>query len=180
MTEQDITWETCPTCGQRERRSDCLLGRKCRQEYDEETATALANGGEVVDMFDLAETEGKQTLENLQEELQEVGAEKTKRHDVLWRKAGSQVQANLESQRVFNITDGIRRNAKIKLFRQLRDEDDEYQRLSKKAHRLKKAVESLQEYLAELPARREECKKRREAESQQKTTIVRLHARVAS
>lgn len=168
MTTQK-TWETCPISGLRERRSDCVLGRESRKKYDEKAAKVLASGGQITDMFDLAKTEGRKTLERLQEELQGIKAEKDKMRQTFWNRAGIQLQANLAKQNsTFHMTEGIRHQAKVQIFRNLYNEDEVYQALSTKAHGIEKAIESLQKYLdIELPKMRKECKERIAAEKQE-------------
>lgn len=162
------TWETCPISGLRERRSDCVLGRESRKKYDEATTEALASGGQIIDMFVFAETEGRKTLERLKERWQEAETEKTNRHNSLFNQAEIQLKANLSSQKnTYHVTDGIRHRAKIQIFKKMRDADKEYQKLSRKAHGRKKAVESLQKYLnSDLPRMCKECKEKRAAEDQ--------------
>lgn len=171
MINKNTRWETCPACGQRERRSDCLLGGKCRKKYDEEVVLALVGGHQAVDMFDFAEANGRETLERLKEEWQEARDEKNRIHKSLWSRAAMQVQANLSSQTSsLHITEGIRHRATLNIFENLRDENRRYKGASRKVQSLRKAIESLQKYLAELPAKRQECQERIKAE--QKTKAV--------
>lgn len=170
------TWETCPISGLRERRSDCVLGRESRKEYDDTVEQTLANGGQIIDMFVLAETEGEKTLERLKEKWHEVATEKTNRHKFLFNRAEIQLQANLSSQKsagAYHVTDGIRHRAKMQIFEKMRSEDEECQKLSIKIHGLKKAVGSLQKYLDfDLPRMREDCEEKRAAERQKIGTSV--------
>jgi len=160
------TWETCPISGSRERRSDCVLGRKSRKEYNDTVEQALASGGQIIDMFVLAETEGEKTLERLKEKWQEAEAEKTDKRNSLFNQAEIQLQANLSSQQnTYHITEGIRHRAKVQILENMLREDEEYQKLCRKAHGCKKAVESLQHYLSvDLPRMRKDCKEKRAAE----------------
>ncbi len=164
------TWETCPISGLRERRSDCVLGRESRKKYNETIEQALASGGQIIDMFVLAETEGEKTLEQLKEKWHEVATEKTNRHKFLFNRAKTQLQANLSSQKsTYHITDGIRHRAKMQIFEKMRIEDEECQKLSRKIHGLKKAVGSLQKYLDfDLPRMRKDCEEKRTAENEVK------------
>ena len=161
-------WETCPISGSRERRSDCVLGRESRKEYDEKAAEALASGGQITDIFDLAETEGRKTLERLREKLQETKTEKEEMRKIFWNRASIQLQANLASQKnAFRMTEGIHRQAKIQIFRNLYNRDEKYRALSTKAHGIEKAIESLQHYLdVDLPGMLKDCKEERTAEDQ--------------
>jgi len=160
------TWETCPISGLRERRSDCVLGRNSRKRYDEAIIEALESGGQVTDMFVLAETKGTETLERLREELREANAEKQRMRDIFWNRADIQLQANIASQTsTFHMTKGVRHQAKVQIFRNLYHKDQKYQTLSTKAHGIEKAIESLQHYLdIDLPRMRKECKERRATE----------------
>ena len=164
MTRKQNTLRTCPICGWTERRSDCVLGKECRQKYDVVAATAIATGGQAVDIFDFAETEGRKTLEQLNEKLQKTEEETREIRRALWNRAEIQLKANLAGQsETFRMTEGIYHRAKVQIFRNLYTKDQEYQRLSRKARGIKKAIECLQHHLdIDVPRMREDCKEKTE------------------
>jgi hypothetical protein len=160
--------ETCPVCGWSERRKDCILGSKCRREYDREVIEALATGTKaVVDIFDHAETKGKETLERLRTEHGRAEVLKQESNKRLLSQAGNQLNANLESQpEIFSTTEGILEEAKRRIYQNLVKKDEDHQKLCRRAYGLKKATESLGLFLRELPEKRKECQDRRKEEQE--------------
>lgn len=147
--------ETCPVCGFRTRYPENLLCPQCNKKYVEDSATALANGQTLVNRLEFVETEGPKTLARLMQKQKEIEAEKDNQRQMLWEQSSKQIIANLRAQEA-RVGPEVRHQAKVQLFRTLRDSDEKHQELAKKAYGLKKAVDSLIKLLAELKEKRKE------------------------
>jgi hypothetical protein len=164
--------EACPGCGWSQRRSDCILCRECRRKHDEENIQALAVGGNFVDIFDHAEMTGRATLERLRGEHKRAEVLRQESSKALLERAENQLNANLAKQPGVRLTEGILYEAKKRIHQGLVDEDEDHRKVCRKAHGLKRAIESLELFLKELPEKREECKARQEEEEKEAANVA--------
>jgi len=163
MTAQK-TYETCPICGRRSRRPDCLVCNKCRQEVleplGEENAAALLGEqfNDIVDPFEFVLEKGQETLERKQADLKEAQTERDAQRPELWKQAEREVAAIISSDRKggdmtrHRIGRKMRHNSTIMRFRELKLENKAF----KRAYGLSQSIKSLIAHLAGIQEKREE------------------------
>lgn len=168
------TYETCPICRQRTRRSDCLVGQSCGcrarlNRIEERNGKILASEDKtrlIVDIFGLVLIRGQRNLQKLQRYYVQVITEKKQKSAELWRKAESKVIAYLRDREERNVSREARHNAGMEILRQSKQEDKEFHHLCRQAIKWEKAAESLRTYLSGIK------KKHEEHQEKKKTTVA--------
>ena len=151
--------ETCPITGFRDRRSDCVLGKKAREDLDRENAKLLARGEQMIDMFDLAGKEGSETLARIKDDLFQVQLLARGKEEQFSKEARQTVLNNLRSQES-HVSADVREMAVEEAFKELCRNDKD----CKKAYGISKAVDSLKKYLrVDLPRMHKDYKTKRAA-----------------
>lgn len=172
MTTKENTWEACPRCGKRSRRSDCLMCKVCNDEFVENNATAILEERPIADKFETVATDGQETLRQKLKELAETESKKQERRNELWRNAELTVARRLRSQEV-RVSSKTRRAATVKTFRESKETDEKLEKISRKVHGLRKSIDSLKNFLAGLEQKQEEyARKQQEEESREELHVA--------
>jgi len=176
--DAEKTYEICPICIKKTRRSDCLVCQACRplldriNERDAKILASLVSGDttrSIVDTFRLVVIRGRRGLRDLQTYRVEAISRKEKKSNEFWEKAGAQVTAFLRGKEVQHISDKIRRDAQVEILKNLKGKDEEFHQICREVVRREKSVESLQIYLAGIEKKR---KNRKAAEARVEQVVA--------
>lgn len=142
--------ETCPGCGTRSRYPEHPFCPRCNRQYEEVTATALAEGKPITSRLVAATKKGQAMLQQLEERLETKEREEKEAQQPFWNQAHRKFQQNLQAQNVLRVNPEIRNMAVGKIFERLWCEDEKNQQLSRQIFGLGKAIASLEKLLEEL------------------------------
>ncbi len=156
-----VATEICPVTGERgERRPDCVLGWRGRQEYEAEKATAIANGKPAPDIFAFATEAGMRTIVRLRRDLDRKGKEEDARFTQIRNYAEKKVAEQLREEHIMIFTDQ-RQEMVVNLTAKLAPTDQVSRKIRERAKKLKAKIQLLQTYLRfELPKMRADARRK--------------------